>query len=99
MHIEAERQRRTGHEPLPIIVGPDIWDLYVFGVTRVGRDWWVEIAAVGPRACTVTVRVDSANGRAAAAHQIIGLVTAWLLEDETSDHAFLEQPALHARAS
>ena len=99
MHIDVERHLRTAHEPLFIVVGSDIWDLYVFGVTRVQRDWWVQIAVVGPRACTVTVRVDSAKGRGAAAHEIVQLVTAWLLEDDASDHAFLEHPTLVARAS
>jgi hypothetical protein len=99
MHIDVERQLRTAHEPLSIVVGSDIWDLYVFGVTRVQRDWWVQIAVVGPRSCTVTVRVDSAKGRGAAAHEIVRLITAWLLEDDPSDHAFLEHPSLQARAS
>ena len=52
MRIEVERQLRAGQEPLSIVVGGDVWDLYVFGVTRVQRDWWVQIAVVGPRACT-----------------------------------------------
>jgi hypothetical protein len=99
MHIDVERQLRTTHEPLSIAVGSDIWDLYVFGVTRVHRDWWVQIVVVGPRACTVTVRVDSSSGRGAAAHEIIKLVTAWLLENDSSDHAFLEHPVVQARAS
>jgi hypothetical protein len=99
MHMDAERQLRAAHEPLSIVVNNDTWDLYVFGVTRVHRDWWVQIAVVGPRACTVTVRVDAAHGRGAAAHEIITLVTAWLLEDETSDHAYLEHAPLEARAS
>jgi hypothetical protein len=99
MHIDAERQLRVAHEPLSIVVGDDMWDLYVFGVTRVHRDWWVQIAVVGRRSCTVTVRVDSTKGRAAAAHEIVALVSAWLREDDTSDHAFLEPPSLEARAS
>ena len=99
MHIDVERQLRTAQEPLSIVVGSDIWDLYVFGVTHVQRDWWVQIAVVGSRTCTVTVRVDAAGGRAAAAREIIRLVTVWLLEDRTSDKAFLEHTALEARAS
>jgi hypothetical protein len=99
MHLDVERQLRTAHEPLSISVNDDIWDLYVFGVTRVQRDWWVQIAVVGPRACTVTVRVSAANGRGAAAHEIIRLVTEWLLEDDASDHVFLEHAPLEARAS
>jgi hypothetical protein len=99
MRIEVERQLRTAHEPLSIVVGSDIWDLYVFGVTRVQHDYWVQIAAVGPRSCTVTVRVDAAKGRGAAAHDIVKLVTDWLLEDDANDHAFLEHPRVEARAS
>jgi len=99
MRIDVERQLRTAHEPLSIVVGDDIWDLYVFGVTRVQHDWWVQIAVVGPRSCTVTVRVDAAKGRGAAAHEIVKLVTTWLLEDDSSDHAFLEHPSLDTRAS
>ena len=87
------------HEPLSIVVGSDVWDLYVFGVTRVQKDWWVQMAAVGPRACTLTVRVDASDGRGAAAHEIIRLVTDWLRQDDASDRAFLEYPALEARAS
>ena len=99
MRIEVERQLRTAHEPLSIVVGSDIWDLYVFGVTRVQHDWWVQIVAVGPRSCTVTVRVGAAKGRGAAAHEIVRLVRDWLLEGDVSDHAFLEHPALEACAS
>jgi hypothetical protein len=99
MRIEVERQLRTAHGPLSIVVGSEIWDLYVFGVTRVQRDWWVQIAAVGPRSCTVTVRVDAVKGRGAAAHEIVRLITQWLLEGDGGDHAFLEHPALEARAS
>ena len=99
MRMETERQLRTTHEPLSIIVNDDVWDLYVYGVTRVQSDWWVQMAVVGSRACTVTVRINSAAGRGAAAHDIVRLVTEWLMEDETSDHAFLEHPALQAKAS
>ncbi len=99
MHIDVERQLRALHEPLSILIGTDIWDLYVYGVTRVQSDWWVQMAVVGPRACTVTVRVNSTKGRGAAAHEIVKLVTEWLREDDGSEHAFLEYAALAARAS
>jgi hypothetical protein len=85
-------------EPLSIALGEDTWDLYVFDVTRVQRDWFVQMAIVGPRVCIVTVRVDGSHGRAAAAQEIIGLVRDWLLDNDLSDHAFLEHPAIIARA-
>jgi hypothetical protein len=92
MRIDVKRELRSSHEPLSIVVGKDIWDLYVFGVTRVQRDWWVQLAVVGPRACEVTVRVAGAIDRAGAAHEIVALVTEWLRDDGTSDHVFLERP-------
>jgi hypothetical protein len=95
MRIDATRELRANHEPLSIVVDRDIWDLYVFGVTRVQHDWWVQLAVVGPRACEVTVRIAGVNDRAAAAHEIVALVTQWLRDDGTSDHVFLERsPAL-----
>ena len=87
------------HEPLSIVAGDETWDLYVIDVTRVHADWWVQLAVVGPRCGKVTVRVDAANGRGAAAHEILRLVTGWLTDEERSDHALLEQHELEARAS
>jgi hypothetical protein len=99
MHIEVACQLQSTPEPLSLIVGDDIWDLYVFGVTRIARDWWVQVALVGPRSCTVTVRVDAARGRGAAAHQILELIRDWLRKDEVSGHALLEHPSFESRAS
>jgi len=87
------------HEPLSIVVADETWDLYVFDVTRVNADWWVQLAVVGPRCGKGTVRVDAANGRGAAAHEILKLVTGWLRDDDRSEHALLEQHGPEARAS
>lgn len=96
---DPEQQLIDTTESLTLAIGGDRWDLYVFGVTRVERDWFVQIAVVGPRASTVTVRVTSARGHAAAAHAILALVRDWLLTDDGSDHAFLESSPPVARAS
>jgi len=88
----------TSLQPLSLAIGQDSWDVYVFGVTRVQRDWFVQMAIVGPRACMATVRVDASGGRAAAAREIIRLVREWLLDDDLSDHAFLERGESMARA-
>lgn len=73
-----------------LTVGPHLWDVYVFAVTRVQRDWFVELAAVGPRACTATVRVTSSGDRVMVAKQVLDLVRGWLLETDGVDHVFLE---------
>ena len=99
MHIDVERQPRIPHEPLSIVVGQDVWDLYVYSVTRIERDWFVQMAVVGPRVCTLNVRVDSGRGRGMAAREILRLVRAWILEDDTSGRVYLEHKAIRARAS
>jgi hypothetical protein len=98
MRMELDRQL-TGAKPLPLAVGADIWDLYVFGATRVNRDWFVQLAVIGPRVCTVTVRVAPTGGLAAASHDILSLVREWLLADPVSNQAYLECRAQISRAS
>src|SRR5207249_7062101 len=39
------------------------WDVYVFGATRIDRDWFLQLALVGPQVRTVTVRVGPAPDR------------------------------------
>ena len=99
MRRDLEQQLIDTTESLGLIIGEDKWELYVFGVMRVERDWFVQIAIVGPRACTVTVRVTSIRGHAAAAREILALVRDWLLTDDGTDHAFLECSPPVARAS
>jgi hypothetical protein len=96
---DLEQQLIDSTESLSLVIGADKWDLYVFGATRVERDWFVQIAIVGPRACTVTVRVTSTSGHAAAARAIVSLVRDWVLSGGDTDHAFLECAPPVAQAS
>src|SRR4029453_11388426 len=84
MRLDLEEQLHGSTRHVSLAVGPDLWDLYVFGVTRVQRDWFVQLAAVGPRACTATVRVTSIGDRATAARQVLDLVRRWLLEPDSA---------------
>jgi hypothetical protein len=54
------------------------WDVYVFGATRIERDWFLQLALVGPQVRTVTVRVGSAPDRAAAARYVVRELVGWL---------------------
>ena len=39
-----------------LTVDGDDWKLYVYSVTRVGPDIFLQLALLGPRVCTMTVR-------------------------------------------
>jgi hypothetical protein len=92
MPFDLEEQVRETTSHVSLTVGPHLWDVYVFGVTRVHRDWFVELAAVGPRSCTATVRVTSSGDRVMVAKRVLDLVRGWLLETDGVDHVFLEEP-------
>jgi hypothetical protein len=91
MHFDLEDQLRASIPHMSLPIGAERWDLYVFGVTRVHRDWFVQLAAVGPRSCTATVRVTSDGDRVRAAKQVLELVRVWLLDEDADGHAFLEE--------
>jgi hypothetical protein len=80
-------------------VRSESWDLYVFGVTPVGRDMFLQIAAVGPRVCTLTVRAPAPIGNVATARRILAIVHDWILANCDSDQAYLELPRIAELAS
>jgi hypothetical protein len=80
-------------------VGSDSWDLYVFGVSSVGRDMFLQIAAVGPRVCTLTVRAPAPIGNVATARRILAIVHDWIITNGDSDQAYLELPQIAELAS
>ena len=80
----------ASEQHLSLTVGGDTWNLYVFGVNRVNHDSFVQIALLGPRVCTVTVRADAAAAPGAKARQILEAIRGWLLSGDDRTHAFLE---------
>lgn len=87
----------VAHAIIPI--GDVRWKLYVFGVSRVSRDTFVQIALVGPRICTVTVRARGPIGNRLTARRVLAVVREWLLSDDQNDRAYLELPDLKEVAS
>ena len=75
------------------------WDLYGFGVTPIDRDMFLQIAVVGPRVCTLTVRAPAPIGNVATARRILGIVHDWILANCDSDQAYLELPRIAELAS
>lgn len=90
MRKDLQREIEEPSRHLSLSAAGQKWDLYVYGISRVGRDWFVQIAVIGPMVRTVTVRVARSAGRAVAAKQIIALLHEWLERGESADHAFLE---------
>jgi hypothetical protein len=86
---------------LPLAVGHEAWDLFVFGVYRVGPSTFVQLAALGPRACTAsaTVRVDANLDRDLAAREVLTAMRQWLATGDLDRHAFLESPSARTHAS
>jgi hypothetical protein len=67
------------------------WDLYVFGVTPVGRDMFLQLALVGPRICTVTVRARAPIGNISTARGVLAAVRDWIeSSQDDADQAYLE---------
>jgi hypothetical protein len=79
-----------GYEALTI--GSDRWDLFVCGVTRVGRDAFIQLTLIGPRECSVTLRAPSALVRGVTSRQILDAVCEWLISGDARSHAYIELP-------
>lgn len=75
------------------------WNLYVFGVSRVGHDMFVQMALTGARNCTLTVRARAPLGNPATARRVLAVVRQWIVSDDCSDQAYLELSDLHEMAS
>ena len=88
--VPAQLPPAVGHAALSI--GSEHWDLFIFGITRVGRDAFIQLTLLGPRECTVTVRAPSGIVQAITVRQMLDLVSDWLLSGDCKAHAYLELP-------
>jgi hypothetical protein len=82
-----------------VTVGDVEWNLYVFGVSRIGGDMFVQMAVTGPRNCTVTVRARAPIGNRLTARRVLAVVREWILADDGTNQAYLELPDLNEIAS
>jgi hypothetical protein len=80
-------------------VGSDSWDLYVYGVTPVGRDLFLQLTLLGPRVCSLTVRAPAPIGNVATARRVLAAVHDWILSNDDSDQAYLELSQISELAS
>ena len=99
MKHELAQVLRGSSAHATLMVGDVRWNLYVFGVSRVGGDMFVQIAVIGPRACTVTVRARAPIGNRLTARRVLAIVRQWVLSGDESDQAYLELSDLNEAAS
>ncbi len=90
-------QRELQHASDPqrsvsLTVGSSVWQMYVYGVTRVGRELFIQAALFGPRTCTAVVHVAARRTRRDASREVLRLITGWLASGDLRDHVFLESP-------
>ncbi|HEY7290613.1 MAG TPA: hypothetical protein VH583_12330 [Vicinamibacterales bacterium] len=76
-----------------LTVGDDQWKLYIYGLTRVGADVFLQIALIGPRVCTMTVRAPAPIGNPTTARRVLAGVHDWLESHESADQGYVELSA------
>ena len=99
MKQELAHVLRTTSAHATMMVGDVRWNIYVFGVSRVGADMFVQMALIGPRNCTVTVRARAPLGNRATARRVLAVVRQWLVSEDAGDQAYLELSDLNELAS
>jgi hypothetical protein len=90
MRREVPFRLSTAGDDVCLAVRDDQWRVYLKGARRIGCDWFVQILALGPRACTFTIRVASLPYEAATARRILELVSDCLHADVLRPHMYLE---------
>ena len=85
-------QTKTGFmNPVVVHVRGCDWQLAIVGVTRVGRDLFIQMLLRGPDVVTAVVRVEAVV-RGETARKILETICAWLERRVDEPHAFLEVP-------
>jgi hypothetical protein len=82
-----------------IDIGADRWKVYIFGVSRVAADVFLQVAVVGPRVCTLTVRARAPIGNRFTARRVIAGIRDWVLSGDEGTQAYLELHDANERAS
>ena len=73
-----------------LVAGNDLWDVYVFGASRIGRDWYIQLALVGPQFRTVTAKVGTTRSGGEAARRVVRSLRAWLASSDDGSHGFID---------
>jgi hypothetical protein len=50
---------QTPQDDFVVTINQELWRVHVVKISRVALDWFVQFAAVGPRTCTIFVRMSA----------------------------------------
>ena len=90
MRREMAFRLSTAGDDVCLAVRDDQWRVYLKGARRIGHDWFVQILALGPRACTFTIRVATLPYEVGTARRILELVSECLHAGALRPHMYLE---------
>lgn len=90
MQREPTFQLSTAGEDVCLTVADARWLVSVTGARRIGRDWFIQVLALGPRARTFTIRVATAPNEVAIVRRMLGLVSESLRIDDGRPHSYLD---------
>jgi hypothetical protein len=79
---------------LALRVGDNVWRMHVYGVTCIGRELFIQTMLVGPRTCSVVVRVAAGAHPRQIAREALRLIRAFLASGHETEHAVLESADL-----
>ena len=71
---------------VPITVGTDTWQMYVYHVVCRNGSWVVDLVLVGPRTHTLRISTEARQEPKIAAQTVISLAREWLLSENHDEH-------------
>jgi hypothetical protein len=83
------RLNTASEDGVCLTVRDDRWRVHLTGARRIGRDWFVQMLALGPQACTFTIRVTGLPYEVTTARRMLQLVSE-SLDGAPASHVYLE---------
>ena len=90
MQSETPFRLSTAGDDVCLAVKGDRWRVYMQGARRIGRDWFVQVLTLGPRARTFTIRVTTLPYEIATVKRILAVVSDCLHTGDDRGHVYLE---------
>jgi hypothetical protein len=72
--------------PVPITIGTDTWQMYVYHAVCRDESWVVDLVLVGPRTYTLKISTGGRQEPEIAAQTVISLARDWLLSENQNGH-------------
>lgn len=73
------------------VAGGDVWNVYLFGMSRVGRATYWHLSVVGHRgAHTLTIKATTGAWTLTPPEDLLAAIQEWLITGERDPYAFAE---------